>query len=180
MTGWSRDEAAGRAIEEVCRIIDVTTREIVANPMAFAIRENKTVGLTPNCVLIRRDGVEAGIEDSAAPIHDRLGRVTGAVMVFHDVSMARALSLKMSHLAQHDGLTDLPNRILLNDRLSQAIALGRRHQKRLAVLFLDLDRFKHINDSLGHDFGDQRVADRGAKAAALCPQLRHGKPPRRR
>jgi diguanylate cyclase (GGDEF)-like protein len=131
--------------------------------MALAIRQNKTVGLAPNCVLIRRDGVEAAIEDSAAPIHDRRGEVTGAVMVFHDVSTARALSLRMSYLAQHDSLTDLPNRILLNDRVNQAMALAHRHQQQLAVLFLDVDRFKHINDSLGHDVGDrllQSVAQR--------------------
>ena len=163
LTGWSREEAAGHPLEEVFRIIDATTREAVPNPMALAIRENKTVGLTPNCVLIRRDGVEAAIEDSAAPIHDRRGQVTGAVMVFHDVSTARALSLRMSYLAQHDSLTDLPNRVLLNDRLTEAIALAHRHRQKLAVLFLDVDRFKHINDSLGHDIGDrllQSVAQR--------------------
>lgn len=163
MTGWSREEAAGHPIERVFRIVDAGTREPAPNPMALAIRENKTVCLTPNCVLIRRDGVEAAIEDSAAPIHDRRGRVTGAVMVFHDVSTTRALSLKMSYLAQHDSLTDLPNRATLNDRLIQAMSLAHRHQQKLAVLFLDLDRFKHINDTLGHDIGDcllQSVAQR--------------------
>jgi diguanylate cyclase (GGDEF)-like protein/PAS domain S-box-containing protein len=163
MTGWSRDEAAGRPLEEVFRVIDAVTRGIVQNPMALAIRENKTVGLTPNCILVRRDGVEAYIEDSAAPIHDRRGQVTGAVIVFHDVGAARALPLRMSYLAQHDSLTDLPNRILLSDRLTQAIALAHRSGKKLAVLFLDIDRFKHINDSLGHAIGDrllQSVAQR--------------------
>jgi diguanylate cyclase (GGDEF)-like protein/PAS domain S-box-containing protein len=154
-TGWSRDEAAGRPIAEVFRIVDASTRESTQNPMTEAIRQNKTVGLTPNSVLIRRDGSEVAIEDSAAPIHDRRGQVTGAVMVFHDVSSARALSLRMSYLAQHDSLTDLPNRTLLNDRLNRAIVLAERHGQRLAVLFLDVDRFKHVNDSVGHAIGDR-------------------------
>jgi len=131
--------------------------------MALAVRENDIIGHAPNCILIRRDGIESAIEESAAPIHDRQGNVTGAVMVLHDVSVARAQSRKMAHQAQHDSLTDLPNRILLSDRLIQAMALAQRYKKQLAVLFLDVDRFKHINDSLGHSIGDrllQSVAER--------------------
>jgi diguanylate cyclase (GGDEF)-like protein/PAS domain S-box-containing protein len=163
LTGWSWQEAAGHPFQEVFRIIDSTTREEARNPIACAVRENKTVGLTPNCVLVRRDGMESPIEDSAAPIHDRYGRITGAVIVFHDVSAARATTLTMSYLAQHDSLTDLPNRALLNDRLTEAMSLARRYDRRLAVLFLDVDRFKHINDSLGHMIGDrllQSIAQR--------------------
>jgi len=84
-------------------------------------------------------------------------------MVFHDVSSARALSLKMSYLAQHDSLTDLPNRVLLNDRLAQAMAIAQRANTKLGLLYLDVDRFKTINDSLGHAIGDrllQSVAQR--------------------
>lgn len=155
MTGWSWHVAAGRPVEEVFRAVDAATRAPVENPMMLAIRENRTVALTPNCLLIRRDGAEVGIEDSAAPIHDRRGQVTGAVMVFHDVTRARALALQMAHLAQHDSLTDLPNRALLQDRLTQAVALAHRRQQKLALLFLDVDRFKHINDSFGHAVGDR-------------------------
>ena len=155
MTGWSSQEAIGRPLPEVFQIIDGATRELAPNPMAQAVQENKTVGLTANCILIRRDGFESAIEDSAAPIHDRGGQVTGAVIVFHDVSAARVIAQKISHLAQHDYLTDLPNRMLFSDRVANAIALARRHGKQRAVLFLDLDRFKHINDSLGHPIGDQ-------------------------
>jgi diguanylate cyclase (GGDEF)-like protein/PAS domain S-box-containing protein len=163
LTGWSQLEAAGHPFEQVFRIIDSATREEARNPMAFAVRENRTVGLTPNCVLIRRDGVESPIEDSAAPIHDRYGHVTGAVVVFRDVSAARATTVTMAYLAQHDSLTDLPNRVLFNDRLSGAMSLAHRYQRQLAVLFLDVDRFKHINDSLGHMIGDRLLQSIGKR-----------------
>ena len=155
MTGWPADEAIGRPFIEVFRIIDVTDHHRAVDPMAVVIQTNKTMNLAAGCILIRRDGIESAIEDSTAPIHDRRGSVTGAVMVFHDVTQARAMSQKMSHLAQFDYLTDLPNRLLLNDRLSQAISVARRHQQQLAVLYADVDRFKHVNDSLGHLIGDK-------------------------
>lgn len=155
MTGWGREEATGRPLAEVFRIIDGPTRSVARDPLEMAVEQNKTVGLTVNCVLIRRDGFESAIEDSAAPIHDRAGRVIGAVIVFHDVSAARAMSQRMTHAAQHDAVTDLPNRLLLHDRISQSISLARRQRRSIAVLFLDLDHFKYVNDLLGHAAGDK-------------------------
>jgi len=163
MTGWQWEDAAGRPLAEVFNVIDGTTRKSVHNLAELAVSKNEGVSLGIPCVLIRRDGIESEIEDSAAPIHDRHGRVLGAVLIFHDVSESRAVALKMSHQAQHDFLTGLPNRLLLTDRLTQAIALSRRHGNKVALLFLDLDHFKRVNDSLGHAVGDkllQSVAHR--------------------
>ena len=195
MTGWRREEALGRPVGNVLRIMDLVSGAVVRNAVEIVMQQDKTARVTANCVsciLVRRDGGEIGIETTVTPIHDQDGGVTGAVVAFHDVSVARARSLEMSRLAQHDSLTDLPNRMLFNDRLTQAISLAVRQGKQLAVMFVDLDHFKKINDSLGHGVGDkllQSVAGRlvtcvrrtdtvsrlgGDEFVVLLSQVEHG------
>jgi diguanylate cyclase (GGDEF)-like protein/PAS domain S-box-containing protein len=166
MSGWTIADAAGLPIDDVFHIVDPITREPIEKPAGSALAENHVTHLPSNAILIHRDGSESAVNDSCAPIHDRNGKVIGAVLVFHDVSAMRALSLRMSYLAQHDSLTDLPNRVLLNDRLTQAITLALHHGTRTAVLFLDLDRFKHVNDTLDHTIGDRLLQEIGNRLKA--------------
>ncbi len=163
LSGWTNETASGKAVSEVFRVVGEATRDPVADPVAACLQEARVVHLSDGGVLISLNGTEVAIDHSAAPIRDRDGRVIGAVLVFQDVSHARMVVQEMAHQAMHDALTGLPNRLLLMDRLEQALTRSPWHGRIVAVMFLDLDNFKLVNDTLGHDMGDEllrHVAER--------------------
>ena len=155
LTGWRTEEAAGRPLREVFNIVNGFTRAPEANPVEICLRENRVVGLSNNALLVSRDGREYMVEDSAAPIRDREGRIVGAVMVFYDVTSMRHAPHILSYHATHDALTGLVNRREFERRLvellTDAKASGRDH----ALCYVDLDQFKLVNDTCGHAAGDR-------------------------
>lgn len=169
MTGWVSSEAQGRTIEEIFQLFDAQHGHSVANPLRAAIEHNTIVDLAGKTLLRHRHGFDTPVEDSSAPIHDHAGNVIGGVLVFHDVSETRALALKMIHLTQHDTLTGLPNRSQLHAHIAQALATAKRRQQRAALLYIDIDNFKQINELHGHAAGDRVLR-------ALTAQLRRSLP----
>lgn len=154
LTGWVAQDAKGRHIDEVMNLCDATTTQKSVNPITVALREQRVVAMALNTQLTDLDGRVYRVEDSAAPIRDEAGRIIGGIIVFHDVSESVVMAVKMSHLANHDLLTDLPNRILLHDRVLHACKVASGKQKQIALILIDIDHFKYLNDTLGHHQGD--------------------------
>ena len=155
LTGWGTAEAQGKPIAKIFQIINQHTREPVVNPVDLVLRENRVYELANDTVLISRDGSEYAIEDSAAPIQDRQGDLIGAVIVFHDVTKARSLAHELSWQATHDTLTGLYNRRKFEQQLDSAIQESQANKTDHALCYLDLDRFKIVNDTCGHAAGDE-------------------------
>ena len=164
MTGWRQVDAMGRPVDEVMCLRDADTKHSTLNPIRIALSEKRRVAMALNCELVNRStGNVVGVEDSASPIFDHTGQMVGAIVVFHDVSEARAMALKMTYLANHDQLTGLPNRVLLHDRLARACQIAQVTRNKVGLMLIDIDRFKFVNDSIGHQSGDvllQKIAKR--------------------
>jgi diguanylate cyclase (GGDEF)-like protein/PAS domain S-box-containing protein len=157
LTGWLLEDMQGRQLGEVMRLINENTREPVANPIEQCLKCGEILELADHTLLIRDDGEEVAIADSAAPIRDRSGRVIGAVMVFHDVGHARKLARQLSYQATHDALTGLYNRRAFEEQLKDALGSAREEDREHALCYLDLDQFKVVNDTCGHIAGDEML-----------------------
>lgn len=159
LTGWTNSEATGKALLEVFNIINEVTREPAIDPISRCLKEDRIVGLANHTALISRDGMECVIEDSAAPIRNRRNKTIGAVMVFRDVTEERLVQRQLRYLAQHDTLTTLNNRHYFEQELEKAVQVARRGHIQYALLYLDLDQFKVINDTAGHSVGDELLRE---------------------
>jgi diguanylate cyclase (GGDEF)-like protein/PAS domain S-box-containing protein len=155
LTGWQIDEARGKPLIEVFKIINEQTRETAINPVETVLREGIIAGLANHTILLHRDGREFAIDDSAAPIRTKEGEIVGTVLVFRDVTSDRLMENLLSWEASHDALTNLVNRREFERCLKQALAIAKTQDKQHILGFLDLDRFKVVNDTCGHVAGDE-------------------------
>jgi diguanylate cyclase (GGDEF)-like protein/PAS domain S-box-containing protein len=153
LTGYSAVEATGRPASEIFVIRSELTRQREDCPVDICLARSEPVHGEDDMVLVGRDGVGRDIRWSAAPVRDNRGMV-GAVLVFQDVTHSRALQRQLAHTANHDDLTGLPNRAAFERALNGAIATARDGNRQHALLYIDLDRFKPVNDSAGHAAGD--------------------------
>jgi diguanylate cyclase (GGDEF)-like protein/PAS domain S-box-containing protein len=171
--GHTAAEAIGRQIS----IVEPRGRPGETPAMLALVRRGQAVeGL--ETLRVRRDGSEVHVSLSVSPIVDAAGEVIGIAEIGRDITARKQVDRRVAYLAYHDDLTGLPNRLMFAEHLDLALARAQRHGREVAVLYVDLDDFKHVNDTYGHGAGDQllrqvaRRLERATRATDLV--ARHG------
>ena len=157
LTGWSSSKAIGEHISFIYKTIDEKTRNTHDDPIIRCLKKNKNSNSLPNnsTVLIHKNGFDIPIEDNVSSIRNRDGVFIGIVLVFHDVSLSRQYAHEIEYQANHDALTGLLNRRKFDNHLTNALINARETQSHYVLLYMDLDRFKLVNDTAGHAAGDE-------------------------
>ncbi len=155
LTGHEREDVIGKSFGELVQLIDELDRRSLGDPVERCLSMRQRVNMGRRALLIGRDeDHEHSVELTASPIRSAENELTGVVVTFHDVSEMRGLTRQMSYQAAHDPLTGLINRREFERRLSEAIDNARRENVSHVLCYLDLDRFKAVNDTCGHMAGD--------------------------
>jgi len=160
LTGSTADAATSKLLEEIVSLVDETDRRLLSDPVHQALTTGAAVNLSRRALMLSRaNGSERSIELSASPIRNSARELVGAVVMLHDVTEMRGLTRQMSYQATHDALTGLANRREFERRLEEAIEGGHRGDGQHVLCYLDLDRFKLVNDTSGHLAGDSMLRE---------------------
>ncbi|WP_196590471.1 HD domain-containing phosphohydrolase [Pectinatus frisingensis] len=152
ITGWSKSEAIGQKVDLVFKIISEDSREYIDNPAINCMKENRTIILENDAILIKKDKSELPIEDSAAPIKNIDNETIGAIIVFRDYSERRDKIMKIEYLNFHDQLTGLYNRRYFDDALAK---MNEKKKMPVSIIIIDVNGLKLTNDAFGHTAGDK-------------------------
>ncbi|MBI3149044.1 MAG: PAS domain S-box protein [Betaproteobacteria bacterium] len=161
LLGWSQEQALGATLRDWRLVYEQDAPQLqTALELLRSGAEHRATVLTRN---YHRDGQLIWCEWYNSCLRDEKGKLISILTLAQDVSARIEAEARLQHLATHDALTGLPNRLLLTERLHQAIANARRSGERVAVLFIDLDGFKNVNDTLGHRMGDALLREVGQR-----------------
>jgi diguanylate cyclase (GGDEF)-like protein/PAS domain S-box-containing protein len=168
LTGWTEADAIGVALSRVFVSKVEATGEAGEDIIAGCLASGDSREFEGDVILVSRDGTGRGVDGTASPVRDQDGHTIGAVLVFKDVTDLQEEQRRLTYSANHDVLTGLPNRSAFSHVLAEARRVASSGSRQHALLFIDLDRFKPVNDTAGHAAGDELLKQVAAVIRTSC------------